>query len=70
MAFNGGVVVCLRRGIVSNVMSSCKAKREPLFWKYGKQFKFLRQAQDRFGGKVEDMEAGVLGAKGGAAPTV
>ena len=62
MAFNGGVMLCLRRGIVSNVMSSCKAKREPLFWKYGKQFKFW--------GKVEDMEAGVLGAKGGAAPTV
>ena len=61
MAFNGGVVLCLRRGIVSNVMSSCKAKREPLFCKYGKQI--------RFSGKVEDMEAGVLVAKGRATPT-
>ena len=61
MAFNGGVVSCLRRGIVSNVMSSCKAKREPLFDEYEKQFKF--------GGKVEDMEAGVLVAKEHATPT-
>ena len=31
--------LCLRRGIVSNVMLSCKAKREVVFGEYEKQIR-------------------------------
>ena len=40
MAVNSGVVLCLRRVFVSNVMSSCRAKREVNFCEYEKQILF------------------------------
>ena len=36
MACTVEFVLCLRRGIVSDVMSSTKARNGPNFWKYAK----------------------------------
>ena len=61
MAVNGGAVLCLRRGIRFQRYVKYKAKWEPKIKKYGKRI--------RFRGKVEDIEASVLAAKGNATPT-
>ena len=61
MAVNGGVVLCLRRGIRFQRYVKYKAKLEANFGGGEKRI--------RFRGKIEDMKAGVLVAKGDATPT-
>ena len=56
MAVDGWVVLCLRKGIRFQRYVKYKAKCEANFGGGEKRIKF--------GGKVEDMEAGVLAAKG------
>ena len=61
MSVNGGVVLCLRKGIRFQRYVKYKAKCEANFGGGEKRI--------RFRGKVEDGEAGVLAAKRRATPT-
>ncbi len=68
MAVNGGVVLCLRRGIRFQRYVKYKAKIEPNFGGGEKRI-ILRHTQDKdFRGKNGGMEAGVLAAEGRATP--
>ena len=62
MAFDGGVVSCLRRGIRFQRYVKYKAK-------FGGKILAEVKKRIRFRGKVEGMEAGVLAGKGGTTLT-
>ena len=68
MAVNGGLVLCLRRGIRFQRYVKYKAKFGRNFGGGEKRIRSFDRLRTSSRGKFEDREAGVLVAKGRASP--